>query len=180
MENNENIENLTEELKPDVKETKKSKKDKTTKLLEELNNALKLSEDKCLRLQAEYINYRNRTNKEIENIRKYEGEDLIKQILPVIDNFERAIKLDDNDLSDEVSKFLSGFKMIYGNLINILNNLGVSEIECLGKEFDPVYAEAVITESNEDKPAGVVLEVLVKGYMYKDKVIRPAMVKVNN
>ena len=180
MENNENIE-TTEEVKETSKVDKKeSKKEKVNKEIEALKEALKASEDKSLRLQAEFINVRNRQIKEIENMAKYEGENLIKELLSVVDNFERAIKLDDDDLSDEVSKFLSGFKMIYGNLITILENIGVKEIDCLGKEFDPVYAEAVITENDESKPAGVVLEVFQKGYMYKDKVIRPAMVKVNN
>ena len=110
---------------------------------------------------------------------KYANEDLVSELLPVIDNFERAIKMDNDDLSDEVSKFLEGFKMIYGNLINILNKLDVKEIEASGIEFDPNYHQAVLTEKDESKPSGVVLEVLQKGYMYKDKVIRPAMVKVN-
>ena len=99
--------------------------------------------------------------------------------MPIADNFERAILLDDRDLSDEVSKFLSGFKMIYANLINILNDAEVKEIPCQGLEFDPTKMEAVLTENDKSLPSGVVLEVLQKGYTYKDKVIRVAMVKVN-
>lgn len=178
MENKEKEEkNTTVEV--DKKEDKKSKKAKVNKEVEQLKESLQASEDKCLRLQAEFINFRNRHNKEIEAMAKYEGEELIKRLLPIIDDFERAIKLDDNDLGDEVSKFLSGIKMIYGNLIAILESLEVKEIDVLGREFDPVYAEAVITESDESKPSNVVLEVFTKGYIYKDKVIRPAMVKVN-
>mgnify|MGYP003415343680 CR=1 FL=1 len=85
----------------------------------------------------------------------------------------------DNDLSDEVSKFLSGFKMIYSNLIGVLNKNEVKEIVAYGVEFDPNIHQAVLMEHDETKPSGVVLEVLQKGYMYKDKCIRPAMVKVN-
>ena len=110
---------------------------------------------------------------------KYKDEDLIKEFLVVLDNFERAIKMDDDDLTDEVSRFLEGFKLIYSNTVNILNKYEVKEIEAEGVEFDPDYHHAVLTEHDENKPAGVVLEVLQKGYMYKDKVIRPAMVKVN-
>ena len=146
---------------------------------EETNDLNKELEDKYLRLQAEFVNFRNRQMNEISNLLKYENEDVIKKLLPTIDNFERAIKMDNNDLSDEVSKFLEGFKMIYTSLINVLDELEVKEIEVLGKEFDPVYAEAVLVEHDENKPENVVLEVLTKGYMYKDKVIRPAMVKVN-
>ena len=87
--------------------------------------------------------------------------------------------MDDNDLSDEVSKFLAGFKLIYTNTINILNKFEVKEINAEGVEFDPTYHHAVLTDHDENKPAGVVLEVLQKGYLYKDRVIRPAMVKVN-
>ena len=87
--------------------------------------------------------------------------------------------MDDSDLSDEVSKFLQGFKLIYSSTINMLNKFEVKEIEAEGLEFDPTYHHAVLTDHDENKPAGVVLEVLQKGYMYKDRVIRPAMVKVN-
>jgi len=87
--------------------------------------------------------------------------------------------MDDNDLSDEVSRFLSGFKMILASLTGLLDKFEVKEVDCLGLEFDPHIAEAVLTEHDENKPANVVLEVLKKGYKYKDKLIRPAMVKVN-
>ena len=140
---------------------------------------LKETEDKLLRLQAEFMNYQNRREKELETLFKYEGESIIKEVLKVVDNFERAINMDDDDLSDEVSKFLSGFKMIYTSLVNMLTDLEVTEIEVDGKEFDPTISEAVLVEEDKTKPANVVLEVLQKGYKYKDKVIRPAMVKVN-
>ena len=100
-------------------------------------------------------------------------------MLPIIDNFERAIKLDDTNLSDELSKFLEGFKMIYTNLINILNSKNVREIVCLNEDFNPVSMNAVLTEKVEGTEPGKVVEVLQKGYVYNDKVIRPAMVKVS-
>src|SRR5574344_1641574 len=94
-------------------------------------------EEKYMRLQAEYLNFKTRTQGEISKMLKYEGEDFIKGILSIKDNFERAIMMDDNDLSDEVSKFLSGFKMILGNLNSLLDKFEVKEVEALGKEFDP-------------------------------------------
>ena len=136
-------------------------------------------EEKYMRLQAEYLNFKTRTQNEISRMLQYEGEDFIKEILNIKDNLERAVMMDDNDLADEVSRFLSGFKMILGNLTALLDKFEVKEIECLGLEFDPHVAEAVLTDHNEDKPENVVLEVLTKGYKYKDKVIRHAMVKVN-
>ena len=142
-------------------------------------NKIKELEERVLREKAELVNYRRRKDEEVSGIIKYSNEELIKEMLPIVDNFERAIMLDDRDLSDEVSKFLSGFKMIYTNLISILNELEVKEIDCKGLEFDPNKMEAVLTDSNKELPSNVVLEVLQKGYTYKDKVIRVAMVKVN-
>ena len=136
-------------------------------------------EDKYIRLQAEYLNFKTRTQGEISRMLQYEGEDFIKEILEIKDNFERAIMMDDNDLSDEVSRFLSGFKMILASLTVLLDKFEVKEVDCLGLEFDPHVAEAVLTEHDPNKPENVVLEVLKKGYKYKDKLIRPAMVKVN-
>lgn len=167
-------------MNEEVKDTKKPKKEnKNEKIIKDLNDKIALLEDKNIRVQAEFINYRNRVENEKANMLKYEGESLIKRILDVIDDFERAILMDDNDLSDEVSNFLKGFKMIYTRLISILDELEVKEIQVEGVEFDPSVAEAVLTEHDENKPENVVLEVLKKGYTYKGKLIRPAMVKVN-
>ena len=148
-------------------------------VIAELNNQVATLKEAMLRNQAELQNYKRRKEEETERVLKYKNEDLIKELLNVVDNFERAIKMDDNDLSDEVSKFLAGFKLIYGNTINILTKFDVKEITSEGVEFDPTYHHAVLTEHDENKPQGVVLEVLQKGYTYKDRVIRPAMVKVN-
>lgn len=145
----------------------------------ELNNQIIALKEALLRNQAELQNYKRRKEEEMDKVLKYKNEELIKELLNIVDNFERAIKMDDNDLSDEVSKFLAGFKLIYGNTINILNKYDVKEIASDGVEFDPTYHHAVLTEHDETKPEGVVLEVLQKGYTYKDRVIRPAMVKVN-
>ena len=148
-------------------------------LIEDLTKEINILKESLLRNQAELQNYKRRKDEETSKIQKYKNEELIKELLPIVDNFERAIKMDDNDLSDEVSKFLSGFKLIYGNTINVLNKFDVKEIKAEGVEFDPNYHHAVLTEHDETKPEGVVLEVLQKGYTYKDRVIRPAMVKEN-
>ena len=110
---------------------------------------------------------------------KFCNEDLIKQLLPVLDNFERAIKLDDSNLNDEFSKFLEGFKMIYCNMVNIMANFEVKPIDGNNKPFDPVYHNAILTEHVEGVEPGIVLDVMQRGYLYKDKVVRPAMVKVS-
>ncbi len=183
-------ENTNQEVPVKEKECKCSKeKEKTIELQKELEESKKQIEvlnqkigsmqEALLRNQAELQNYKRRKEEESEKVLKYKNEDLIKELLTVVDNFERAISMDDNDLSDEVSKFLAGFKLIYTTTIGILNKFEVKEIQAEGIEFDPEYHHAVLTDHDESKPSGVVLEVLQKGYMYKDRVIRPAMVKVN-
>lgn len=147
--------------------------------LEKLMNEKNSLNDKLLRVTAEMQNMKRRYEEEISKIYKYEGESVIKKVLPVLDNFERAINMDDNNLEDEVSKFLSGFKLIYNNLKSNLEETGVKEIECLDKTFDPEKMEAVMTEKVEGKDSGIVIDVMLKGYTYNEKVIRPAMVKVS-
>ena len=143
-----------------------------TKKIEELSDAL-------LRSQAELLNYKKRKDDETARILKYAETEILEGFLPILDNFERAISMDDNNFGDETSKFLEGFRMVYNQTRSLLEKFEVKEIECLGKEFDPTYAQAVVVEKDETKDSGVVLEVFQKGYMYKDRVLRLAMVKVN-
>ena len=171
---------MEKEKKHINKEEHHEKHEEHVKQIEKLELALKEEQAKSMRMQAEMLNFKKRKEDEVASFYKYCNEDLIEELLPVIDNFERAIQMDaSEDASDEVKRFLEGFKMIYGNLVSILNKEEVKEIEASGIEFDPNYHQAVLTEHDETKPSGVVLEVLQKGYTYKDKVIRPAMVKVN-
>lgn len=148
-------------------------------IVKQLENKIKELEEKALRDKAEMINYRKRKDEEIYRMLKFSNEDLVTEILPIIDTFESAIKMDDNNLEDEVSKFLQGFKMIYGNLLSILEKYDVKPIDGNNKPFDPSYHQAVMTEKVEGIETGMVLDILRKGYILKDKVIRPAMVKVS-
>ena len=136
-------------------------------------------QDALLRSQAELLNYRKRKDEEVSRIIKYAEEDVLKGFLPILDNFERAIKMDDDNLDDEVSKFLEGFKLMHKQIQELLNKFEVKEMECLDKEFDPTYHQAVVMDKVEGKDSGIITEVLQKGYMYKDRVLRTAMVKVN-
>ena len=146
---------------------------------EDITEQVKQLENELLKSKAEFINYRKRLEEEHSKFIKYCNEDLIKQLLPTLDNFERAISMDDNNLTDEVSKFLSGFKMIYCNFVNVLKTCGVVEIDGNNKPFDPTYHEAIMTEKQDGIEPGMVIEVLQKGYILNGKVIRPAMVKVS-
>ena len=167
------------ETKKEVKEKVKNEKPKKNNQNEELLKKNTELNEKVLRLAAEMQNMRKRYEEEISNFHKYEGEELIKRLLPIVDSFEMAIKLDNNDLTDDVSRFLSGFKMIYTNLVNILNSLEVTEIEAINLKFDPKFMDAVLTSQETGVEPGMVMEVLQKGYLYKDKLIRPAMVRVS-
>jgi len=160
-----------------TKEEKKEQKEKElTKLLEEENAELK---NKVLYKQAEFQNYQKRTQEEFSKALKYEAESTVVKLLPTLDDFERALKMDDQNKTDEVSKFLVGFEMIYKNLNDLLTNLEVKEIDALNKKFDPELHQAVLTDFDPNQEDDTILAILQKGYMLKDKVIRPAMVKVN-
>lgn len=149
------------------------------KKLEEANKKIKELEEDVLKAKADNINYRKRKDEEVSKMLEYANEDIVKDILPSVDNFERAINLDDENLDDELSKFLAGFKMIYCHLVEVLEKYDVKSIDDKGKAFDPKFHQAVLTEKVEGMEPGMVVEVMQKGYMLKDKVIRPAMVKVS-
>lgn len=160
------------------KETGKKKKESGNKALLECQKQNAELNEKILRLNAEMANIKRHAMEDKERFMKYEGEEILTKLLPMVDNFERAIALEQSE-NEELNKFLEGFKMIYANLLTTLKSFGVEEIEALGKPFDPSKMEAVLTESIVEEESNVVLDVLQKGYIYKDKVLRPAMVKVN-
>ena len=164
------------ENKHDKQEHKECKKDKVIEELKKKNEELL---NKVLYSQAEFSNYKKRRELELSNMLKYSNQDIVSELLPIVDNFERAIKLDDANLSDELSKFLEGFKIIYTHLIEVLKKYEVTEIDCLNKPFDPNLEQALMTVKVEGILPGIVVEVLQKGYMLKDKMIRPALVKVS-
>ena len=158
-----------------LKKHEKKKKDKHNEEIIKLQEQLAQEMEKGLRIQAEMMNFRRRKEEEVTNYKKYANEDLLKKLLGVVDNFERALSLENEDNQE----FLKGFKMIYNSILNIMSEFGVQEIVCLNEDFDPNYHQAVFTEKKEDVDAGKVIEVLQKGYMYKERVLRASMVKVS-
>ncbi len=142
-----------------------------------LRNNIATLEEKLRYKQAELINYRKRKDEEVSNLLKYANQELIMELLPLVDNFERAIKASEND--DSNAKIKEGINMLYTNLVNTLHKFGVEEINSDNIPFDPVYHEALLTAQDNDKEDGLVLETLVRGYTYKGRVIRPSSVKVN-
>ena len=164
-ENNEEVEEVVEDLIDE--------KDEKIKKLEAEVNELK---NKYALAYADTQNMQKRLQTEADQTRKYRIQSFALEILPVIDNFERALASDENKKDEG---FYKGVQMIYEQLINALKNEGVSEIDCLGKEFDPNFEQAIMQEKVEGKDSNIVIEVLQKGYMLKDRVLRAAMVKTS-
>lgn len=149
-------------------------------IISNLNKAIDEAKNNTLRAQAELVNYRKRKDAEVSDLLKYANADFAKELIVVVDNFERAIKMSSESNSEELKKYMEGYNLTYTNLISILNKFGISEINRLGEKFDPNLEQALLTDHDESKDDDVVTEVLLKGYMLKDRVIRPASVKVNN
>lgn len=130
---------------------------------------------KLTRMQADYNNLKRRSEIEKKGSIDFGIETLACQILPVLDNFDRAMEAE----SDKESSFYQGINMIYLQLIEILNNAGIEEIDALNSAFDPNLHNAIMVEESEEHEEGIVIGVLQKGYQFKDKVIRPSMVMVS-
>jgi molecular chaperone GrpE len=143
----------------------------------ELEGKLDEADNRYLRLQADFDNFRRRSRIELEASAKYRAQSIISDLLPAIDNLERALKM---DVDNEQAKSLKqGVEMVYRSLIDALKNEGVEVIEAVGKEFDPHLHQAVMQAEDENFGPNIVVEEFQKGYMLKDRIIRPAMVKVN-
>ena len=164
--NEENIEETLEETVEETKEIETIEKEKYDELY-----------DKHLRLMAEYDNFKKRTQKEKEELGTFAVSATIEKLLPVIDNFERAL---DSMPDEEKDTFSEGIEMVYRQMMEILDKMGVSEIEALGCEFNPEIHNAVMHVDDDTQDANVIVEQFMKGYKYKDKVIRYSMVKVAN
>ncbi len=128
------------------------------------------------RAYADTENLKKRLMNEAEQTRKYRIQSFAKEIVPVIDNLERALKVEVNENNQAL---LKGVQMVYDQLINALKQEGVEEVDCLNKPFDANFAQAIMMEKVEGVESGVVIEVLQKGYVLKDRILRPAMVKVS-
>lgn len=149
---------------------------------EDLNALLELKQQEIeeykrrwLRSQADLDNYRKRIQREMAENSLYAAEPLAKDLLPVLDNFERAL----SSIEDKEDPRYQGVHLIYQQLINLLEKHYIKEIEALGQPFDPNFHDAVMTVENDEHAEDTVVEVLQKGYIYHSKVIRPSMVKVS-
>lgn len=134
-------------------------------------------ENRYFRLHADFENSRRRAKLDLESSEKYRAQKLITDLLPVIDNFERALKMESDN--EQVKSIMQGMEMVYRSLLEALKNEGAQQIEAVGNEFDPQVHQAVMQVEEEGYDSNIVVEEFQKGYILKDRVIRPAMVKVN-
>lgn len=130
--------------------------------------------DKFMRLQADFANYKRRTEAQKTEFVELGVKKVVNDLLPVIDNFERAL----DSIGDKDSTY-DGIMMIKDQLTDVLKKEGIVEMKALGEEFDPTYHHAVLTEDSDEYDSGYVIEVLQKGYLINEKTLRPAMVKVS-
>ena len=153
-------------------EKKKSKKkDKKDEKIEELN-------DRLLRNMAEFENFRNRSEKEKAAKFDMGAKNVVEKVLPIVDNFERGLAAVPEEEKDNA--FVKGMEAVYKQFTTVLEEIGVTPIEAVGKEFDPNLHNAVMHDEDETKEANIISEEFQKGYMYKDSVVRHSMVKVVN
>lgn len=135
-------------------------------------------QEKFMRLQADFSNYKKRSSAERLQVAAAIKGELISTLLPVMDNFERALNVPQEKQSEEVRPFIEGYEMIYKQLAGVLEKAGVRKIEALDKPFDPNYHQAVMRVPAEGVANDTIVEVLQDGYLLGDKTLRPAMVKV--
>ncbi len=161
-------------------ETQQEEKDELALAYEkiaQLEAKLAETENRFLRLHADFDNYRRRVRLDMEAAEKYRAQSLVCDLLPILDNFERALQVQVED--EKAKSLLQGMEMVYRSLIEALKKEGVEAIESVGKPFDPHVHQAVMQVDDQNYEPNTVVEEFQKGYKLKDRVIRPAMVKVN-
>ena len=151
-----------------------TKEEEAKKAEEEAKKAEEAESERYMRLMAEFENFKSRGAKEKSAIHAYANEKIVGDLLPVLDNFERALSTETED-----EGYAKGMQLIFEQLKTALGNAGLEEIKAMDEEFDPNVHNAVMTETIEDKEDGIITKVLQKGYRLKDKVVRPSMVAVN-
>ena len=163
-------------VKTEKKSTFSKEKELKKKLSEKERELIEFN-DRYLRLAADFDNYRKRTEKEIREIIEYAGEGVLRQVLPILDDIERALCNNDKNISEESVQ--KGLELIHKKFVKTLEDLGVKPIESLNKPFDPDFHHAVLAREEKDIEPEMVVEEFEKGYVYKKHVLRYAKVVVN-
>lgn len=166
----------TKEAEQKQQEAVKEEKDEAASKIEELEKDLQASKDAHIRTLAEYDNYRKRSTREKEAAYGDSKAACLSELLPVLDNFDRAFSVEESD----VESYKKGVEMIYNNLLEILKKLGVEAFGEKGEAFDPNIHNGVMHVDDDELPENVIADVFSKGYKIGDRILRPAMVKVAN
>jgi molecular chaperone GrpE len=170
----EHNEEVNEEIEKDLEEEQEQVQEEAPET-SELEKEIEEYKTSLARLQADFVNYKKRTEREKQNLINYGIENFVCELLPILDNFQRAME---SEIEQE-NEFYKGIEMIENQLIELLRKHGVKEIESLDENFDPNCHNAIVLEDVEGVDEGIVTGVLQKGYTLNDKVIRPSMVKVS-
>lgn len=176
IEENEAVEETTESSET-VEETVEEEVVEEVDPVAELEAKLVAEEERYLRLRADFDNLKRRSQLDREAQAKYRAQTLLTDLLPVLDNFERALSVEAT--SEEAQNMKKGIDMVYRSLVEATTKEGLKIIATEGEAFDPNIHQAVMQESNPEQESGIVLQELQRGYQLKDRVLRPAMVKVN-
>lgn len=168
---------LEVETQADAQGIDNQEENKPSEQLDELKAKLDEAENRYLRLYADFENFRRRARLDQEAGEKYRAQSLMTNLLPAIDNLERAIAIEPEN--EQTKALLEGVKMVYRAVIDALKQEGAEQIEAVGVEFDPNFHQAVMQVEDEQYGSNIVIEEFQKGYKLKDRVIRPSMVKVN-
>lgn len=172
----ENEEISTEETEETTEKVEEVEVSAEQQKISELEAKLEESENRLLRLQADFDNYRRRVRLDQEAAQKYRAQNLVTDILPALDNFERALKVESED--EKIKTFLQGMEMVHRQLVEALKSEGLEAIAAVGESFDPNLHQAVMQVEEGEGESNTVLEEFQKGYKLKDRIIRPSMVKV--
>ncbi|MDC0828121.1 nucleotide exchange factor GrpE [Faecalitalea cylindroides] len=170
-----------EEIKEEATKEKVEKEETKEPTQEEIIQGLLVQLDKAkndvARAYADTENMKKRLQKEADTAKKYRFQQAGLEILPILDSMELALKVESED--EAIKNYVKGFEMIHKQLVGVLENEGVKPIEALNKPFDHNTMQALMQEAKEGVEPGIVIEVLQKGYMLKDRILRPALVKVS-
>jgi molecular chaperone GrpE len=165
--------------------SKKADKASTSEKIEELEKKLETAQeeaketyDRLLRVSAEFENYKKRNEREMDDFRKFANESILKEILVLVDNLERAVNSSENQ-SDTDSCVVEGVNLTINEIVKVFEKFSVKQIESLEKPFDPNFHQAVTQEETDEYPENIVLKEFQKGYMIHDRLLRPAMVVVS-
>jgi len=168
---------FAEEAEQTPEETEVDELQAAQQKIAELEAKIEEMDNRYLRLQADFDNSRRRAKLDMEAAQKYRVQSLATDLLQALDNFERATKIEADN--EQTKSLLQGVEMIYNGIVEALKKEGVEAIEAVGQEFDPHLHQAVMQVQDENFGSNIVVEEFQKGYKLKDRVIRPAMVKVN-